>query len=301
MMSRLLLYLLLAAVLVLAVAPRNETWRGYVARHSAHPRPSATSVSPAGSGQSNGLAGTADLDMVRNGAATDVYVINRLAGPVQAELFFTAATNIQSLPSLPLRQVLGPRTRILLSRIESLPSATPVSSYALGLRTIPGDPRAFPEDVSYSLPVDEGSGWELGQAFHGGFSHSDEQNRFAVDFIVDPGTPVLAARSGTVMEVMSGFNGNSLNRRDYAERANFIRILHEDGSMAIYAHLQENGVLVAVGDRVALGQEIGISGNTGFSSGPHLHFCLQINTGMRLVSVPFKMVGPNGFLPLPPN
>lgn len=298
MMSRLPLYLLLAAALATAAAPRNETWNGYVARHSAHPRPP---VSDGHSGQAYAVTGTAELELVRNGTQTDVFAINRLAGPVQAELRFTAATNIQAMPGLPLRLVIKPRSRAFISRMASVPSSTPVSNYALGMVTIPGDPQAIPDDVSYSLPVDEGSGWELGQIFHGGFSHGDEQNRYAVDIIVDPGTPVLAARGGTVMEAMSGFNGSSLNRKEFAERANFIRILHDDGSMAIYAHLQQDGVLVRVGDRVALGQEIGISGNTGYSSGPHLHFCLQVNTGMRLVSIPFRMVGPNGFLPLPPN
>ena len=299
MMSRLPLYLLLAAALATAAAPRNETWHGYVARHSAHPRPPP--APPAGSGQSYTVTGTAEIELAPNGTLTDVFAINRLAGPVQAELKFTAVTNIQAMPGLPMRMVIPPRSRVFLSRMASMPSSTPVSNYALGMIAIPGDPHAIPDDVSYSLPVDENSGWELGQIFHGGFSHGDEQNRYAVDIIVDPGTPVLAARSGTVMETMSGFNGSSLNRKEYAERANFIRILHDDGSMAIYAHLQQDGVLVRVGDRVALGQEIGISGNTGYSSGPHLHFCLQVNAGMRLVSIPFRMVGPNGFLPLPPN
>jgi len=66
----------------------------------------------------------------------------------------------------------------------------------------------------------------------------------------------------------------------------------------VYAHLKENGVYVRVGQRVGVGQQIAISGNTGFTSGPHLHFCVQVNRGMRLVSVPFRMVSDNGFLPL---
>jgi len=238
------------------------------------------------------------LDMGRNGDATDVYVGNRLAGPIELELSFTAANNVQSLPQLPLRQVIAAGKRVLVSRIESRVATQP-SSYAVGMLTLPGDPRAMPQELSYSLPIDEGSDWELGQGFHGGFSHGDEQNRYAVDFIVPVGSPVYAARGGTVMEVLSGFNGGGVNRKEYAERANLVRILHDDGSMAVYAHLQENGVLVRAGERVALGQQIAHSGNTGYSSGPHLHFCLQVNVGMRLVSVPFRMVGPNGFLPLP--
>ena len=75
-----------------------------------------------------------------------------------------------------------------------------------------------------------------------------------------------------------------------------MRIVHDDGTMALYAHLREGGVLVRVGQRVEKGQQIGLSGNTGFTSGPHLHFALQVNRDMRLVSIPFRMFGPRGIL-----
>jgi len=71
--------------------------------------------------------------------------------------------------------------------------------------------------------------------------------------------------------------------------ANLIRVLHDDGTMAVYAHLQRDGAVVAPEQRVRTGQHIGWSGNTGFSTGPHLHFAVQVNRGMRLVSLPFRM------------
>ena len=118
-----------------------------------------------------------------------------------------------------------------------------------------------------------------------------------MDLIVDEGTPVLAARDGVVVAAMAG-HGEGGTDRALADQANFVRVLHEDGSMALYGHLQEGGVAVRTGDRVTLGQVLGYAGSTGFSSGPHLHFVVQVNGGMRLVSVPFRMIGPDGFLPL---
>ena len=61
--------------------------------------------------------------------------------------------------------------------------------------------------------------------------------------------------------------------------------------MAVYAHLQAGGVLVAPGRQVRTGDLIGLSGNSGYSTGPHLHFAVQANRGMRLESLPFRMSG----------
>ena len=246
-------------------------------------------------------AALADLQIERTPTGNDVYASNRLGGPVEIEIRFTESNAIDALPALPLRQVLpASQRRVLLTRVSAV-AAGQAPSFGLYMTTVPGDPRSVEHVVNYSLPLDDHSGWQLGQVFHGGFSHHDEQNLYAVDLIVPEGTPVLAARAGIVMQTESGFDRAGLNAEKFAERANLIRILHDDGSMAVYAHLQENGVYVRVGQRVELGQQIGITGNTGFSSGPHLHFCVQINRGLRLVSVPFRMVGPNGYLPLPSN
>ena len=66
--------------------------------------------------------------------------------------------------------------------------------------------------------------------------------------------------------------------------------------MGLYAHLEEGGAMVRVGQHVRTGQQIGLSGNTGFTTGPHLHFAVQVNRGMRLESIPFRMIGPQGAL-----
>ena len=93
------------------------------------------------------------------------------------------------------------------------------------------------------------------------------------------------------MQVESDFSKAGLTKETYGGRANFVRILHDDGTMALYAHLATNGALVRVGQQVRAGQRIGLSGTTGFTTGPHLHFVVQVNRGMRLVSIPFRMLG----------
>ena len=83
-------------------------------------------------------------------------------------------------------------------------------------------------------------------------------------------------------------HGGGDQEAKYIDRANFVRILHDDGSMAVYAHLQPNSARVYPGGRVPTGAWIANSGNTGFSSGPHLHFAVQMNAGMSLESLPFR-------------
>jgi len=60
--------------------------------------------------------------------------------------------------------------------------------------------------------------------------------------------------------------------------ANYVLVLHDDGSIASYVHLKHKGALVSVGDRVEAGQDIGLSGNTGWSRGAHLHFSVYVPT-----------------------
>ena len=88
---------------------------------------------------------------------------------------------------------------------------------------------------------------------------------------------MLAARAGIVMQVEDDYYGAGLDREKFGSRANVVRILHPDGSMAIYAHLKPESVVIQPGRQVYVGQKLGESGNTGFSTGPHLHFEVRIN------------------------
>lgn len=217
---------------------------------------------------------------------------NTLAGPIEVMLQLARNDNIVGDPPLPARATV-PALGSTLVAVLTVADPQRGGGFELRLDPIPGDPSAKPVDVQYLLPLRQDRS-HIDQGYGGAFSHGDPQNRYAVDFAAAIGTPVIAARAGVVMQVESDFDKAGLNLEKYGGRANFVRILHDDGTMGLYAHLKPEGVLVRVGQRVRAGQQIGLSGNTGFTTGPHLHFAVQVNRGMRLLSIPFRMTGPGG-------
>lgn len=232
-----------------------------------------------------------------NGSERRAVLTNRLAGSIEVELRLGEVDNITTEPALPLRIVIPAASELVAATLRSADPSRP-SSFKLEYQAVPGDPAAQPVDDVYLLPLDS-SVWRLDQGFGGGFSHTEPGARYAIDLAVDEGTPVLAARAGVVMQVEDDFEGAGLNREKFAARANLVRVQHADGSMGVYAHLQPESVLVVPGARVRVGQRLGASGNTGFSSGPHLHFAVQVNRGMALESVPFELHGPEGRIAIP--
>ena len=219
---------------------------------------------------------------------------NRLSGPLTVRVSLAEADNVVTEPELPALFVLPPNAERELVTIGPL---DPRRSwrYRFQTETVPGSPEAAHRpDRPYRPPFAPGAGFSIGQAWGGMFSHSDPHSYHAVDIAMPVGTPIHAARAGVVMDKARWFHRSGQDRARYGPRANFIRILHDDGTMAVYAHLDYAGVRVHPGERVARGQYIGRSGNTGFSTGPHLHFVIQKNRGMELVSVPFEFEGADG-------
>ncbi len=214
---------------------------------------------------------------------------NGLAGPLQIELRAAPGHPVEGLPVESLLQ--GDSSLV----VGHLPAPIDGRMLDLRLQSVPGNPAAQAEDVAYRLPF-EAARLRVDQAPQGRFSHDDEENREAVDFALPEGTLVLAAREGTVMQIQDGFHGNGQDRERDGARANFIRVLHSDGSMALYGHLQAGGMRVRRGQAVQAGQPIGLSGNSGYSSAPHLHFVVQVNRGMGLRSVPVRIFAAQGQL-----
>ena len=120
----------------------------------------------------------------------------------------------------------------------------------------------------YALPYENKTTHLLIQGY---FSHFSHKERAALDFKMKRGTKILAARDGVVVRVKEDGNKGGLNKK-YRPYGNNIVIQHADGSRAGYWHLQYNGAMVNVGDSVKKGQVIALSGKTGYTALPHLHF-----------------------------
>lgn len=127
------------------------------------------------------------------------------------------------------------------------------------------DCSVYPAQASspYVLPYPVGKAYYVAET-----TGHPEDSRYAIDFIMPTGTTVTASRAGVVYEATENFYDTDHG----LTQANRVLIAHGDQTMAVYAHLTHDGALVNVGDHVVAGQDIGLSGNSGLSSGPHLHF-----------------------------
>ena len=136
-----------------------------------------------------------------------------------------------------------------------------------------GEPDISPDyNYTYALPYPKGKSYKIMQSFGGKFSHTMEHSKYAIDFTMPVGDTITAARDGLVVLTIDHFKEHG--GRDFMNKANKIVIMHDDGTFAHYDHLDYQGVLVQNGDRVEKGKPIGISGFTGFSTKPHLHFAV---------------------------
>lgn len=214
-----------------------------------------------------------------------VVAVNDYDGPVELKIQWTEQNNVQSSIAFPARFVVPPRQELELTRLAPVQEDRSWS-YRYQWTWVPGPPGVAPSQPAYAAPFCRGS-FPVSQGFNGSFSHQTPENRYAVDIAMPVGTALCAARGGVVMEVANDYYAGGTDRAELMERANFIRILHDDGTMAIYAHLMLESVQVLPGQRVSTGQPIGFSGDTGYSSGPHLHFAVQQNLGMAIASLPF--------------
>lgn len=230
------------------------------------------------------------LETKKHAAGETLLVRNDLYAPVEIELRLDKLVNAVGAPDEPIRWVLPPRSQIRLATLAPREAGRPMS-YKPRLRYALGDPRLQPLLYRYPLPW-RGGPFRLTQGANGKYSHFTPKGRYAMDIAMPEGTPIVASRGGMVVKTENHQSGRGNN-----PSGNYVRILHDDGTMGVYLHLMRGSVAVREGQRVAAGAQIARSGNTGNSTGPHLHFVVQRNVGLALESIPFNFAQPVDSLP----
>ncbi|MEM4326507.1 MAG: M23 family metallopeptidase, partial [Candidatus Pacearchaeota archaeon] len=162
------------------------------------------------------------------------------------------------------------------------------------VKKIIGDPYnvRVNEDYPYLLPFANGVEFKVSQGYGTRFTHRGWL-KYSIDFSMNIGTPVYAARSGVVVAVKDNSKIGGRSRR-YRGHANYITIAHDDGTFAQYVHLNYAGSVVKVGDVVKAGDLIGYSGRTGRVTGPHLHFMVYKPVEGGLETIPIKFLMEDG-------
>ena len=229
---------------------------------------------------------------------------NGLHAPVEVALVINSASGVSGArPGELLRRVVAARGEFELLRLPVVPGST-LPHIEFDYDYTPGHPQAVHRaNDGYRAPFVAAANYPITQAYPDNATHQSADSLYAIDIAMPVGTDVLAARGGIVFDVVgTNFRGGT-NREQHLHAANIVRILHDDGTFAVYAHLNWNSIRVTPGQRVQAGQYIADSGNTGFSSGPHLHFAVQRNAGMRIEALPVAFEGPSsrGIVPATGN
>lgn len=155
----------------------------------------------------------------------------------------------------------------------------------------------YPEQSTspYVLPYSIGETYAVGQGNCTTGSHrSSAGQQFAYDLAMPIGTTLIASRGGVVVGIEEGFNDGT----GVPGEENYVAIEHDDGSTGRYIHVTTLGVLVQLQDVVLQGDVVAMSGNSGNSTAPHLHFdvvnnpsgtlCLPQQTSCLSVPINFR-------------
>ena len=132
----------------------------------------------------------------------------------------------------------------------------------------------YPDQATspYVLPYEVGTSHRVSQGNCTNRSHkTGTPDQYGYDFIMPIGTILIASRAGTVTRIEDGFMDNT----GVPGEENVVGVTHDDGSVALYFHIAENGSMVAIQQEVQQGDVIALSGNSGNSTEPHLHFVVD--------------------------
>lgn len=209
----------------------------------------------------------------------DIYAVNKAGCPLTLEVTFSKLKNYKPSEKAPYTKVLmvSDESQFVIKVIRQKGGGDGFYGYHFNYGLGDFTSAKHNDRQVYLLPYKAGSQYYVGQGNHGRFSHHGVN---AIDFDMDKGTPICAARAGTVVLFKQDSRSGCKSPKCMGA-ANYILIYHDDGSFGYYGHLEYNGVKVEKNQKVKAGQVIGRSGNTGWSSGPHLHFEVHVPTGIN--------------------
>jgi murein DD-endopeptidase MepM/ murein hydrolase activator NlpD len=245
--------------------------------------------------QANGANVTLKVYQSSDDSIVEFRVVNKDASEYNVEITMNL-DNMQSNKPLPFKGVIPANSteELTLFRINRVEEGKPFFFRDLNWRlttgpALPAETEPVVHNGTYVLPWPKGMTFRIDNAFNGYGAHQGDW-AYGTDFGMPEGTTVCAARSGVVVAVVTKFSegGDDPSRGD---KANYIYIRHDDGSIGRYLHIRKNGALVKVNQKVSAGQPIAYSGNVGWSTGAHLHFDVIVpkeGGGYRTVPFQFK-------------
>lgn len=238
--------------------------------------------------------GTVRFQLLSRDGRFLLFADNAFGGPVSVQVWFEGLQNLVLDEGRAVAVRTVPPGRSLLATLHR-PDVTSTWGGGFRYRWFFGSRDTVPDEgYSYGLPFPSGRTFTITQAPFGPNSHDPGSGDEAcVDWGFPEGSPVLASREGSVLALHDGSDRGSHDPAMRAfDKANWIAIRHDDGTVGCYWHLVKGGVRVQVGQAVRRGQVIGYSGASGYASGPHLHFGVYSPSANRVYqSVPFRYEG----------
>lgn len=229
------------------------------------------------------------IETVKKAGSDTIIATNNSRMPVMVTLQLSSSSNLASSRNWPIQVLLAGGQSMELVDVSAANRQFAYTLYS-NSQVVQGDPRARHDaGVSYRIPFLADQAFQILQSADGPlFTHTTVATRYAVDINMPVGTTVVAARAGMVVEVVRQFADNGKAEAEFFDKANYVRVLHDDGSWADYVHLMQNSTQVQPGQRVDIGNVLALSGNSGFSTTPHLHFHVQVNQNGTIISLPFR-------------